>query len=202
MFPLLASSPAQLSTELVAETVVLRTPAIQDYREWRMLREQSQAHLTAWEDAWTGDAITARAFKRRIDYWEKLRRSRAGLSYFVTDVACGALVGGVTLMNIRYGASQSGVIGYWVGSAHTRRGYGCAAVARLVDYAFNGVGLNRIEAACQPENEPSRRLLVKLGFCREGLARDYLKINGSWRDHEIFALTASHYASGGEKIAS
>ena len=55
-------------------------------------------------------------------------------------------------------------------------------------FVFELLGLHRLEAACIPENEPSRRLLLKLGFHEEGLARRYLQIDGQWRDHVLFAL--------------
>ena len=56
------------------------------------------------------------------------------------------------------------------------------------DFAFRSLGLHRLEAACIPENAPSRRLLIKAGFDEEGFAKAYLKINGVWRDHVLFGL--------------
>jgi ribosomal-protein-alanine N-acetyltransferase len=62
-------------------------------------------------------------------------------------------------------------------------------VRALSDFAFRTLGLHRLEAACIPDNAPSRRLLVKAGFAEEGFAQAYLKINGAWRDHVLFGLT-------------
>jgi ribosomal-protein-alanine N-acetyltransferase len=61
-------------------------------------------------------------------------------------------------------------------------------VRAILPFVFQTLGLHRVEAACIPENEPSRSLLLKLGFKEEGLARRYLQINGVWRDHILFAL--------------
>src|SRR5690606_13489162 len=69
-----------------------------------------------------------------------------------------------------------------------RRGYTRAAVRALAGFAFDRLGLHRIEAACIPSNEPSRSLLESLGFRLEGYARNYLKIDGAWRDHLLFAV--------------
>src|SRR5690606_2261601 len=102
-------------------------------------------------------------------------------------------VGGVTLSNIRYGASRSAQLGYWVGAPYVRRGYGAAAVKALSAHAFETIDLNRLVAACQPGNIASQKLLERCGFTREGLARDYLMINGQWRDHYIYAQTAGDY---------
>jgi ribosomal-protein-alanine N-acetyltransferase len=62
------------------------------------------------------------------------------------------------------------------------------AVSAASRYMFERQGLHRIEAACLPTNEPSRRLLTRVGFRQEGYARSYLNINGEWRDHLLFAL--------------
>jgi ribosomal-protein-alanine N-acetyltransferase len=79
-------------------------------------------------------------------------------------------------------------VGYWCGRAHARNGYTLAAVRALTAYAFRNLALHRLEAACIPENDPSRRLLAKAGFAEEGYAKAYLKINGVWRDHVLFGM--------------
>ena len=61
----------------------------------------------------------------------------------------------------------------------------CAA---MLPFAFGTLGLHRLEAACLPHNDASARVLEKAGFKREGMARRYLKINGLWQDHDLFAL--------------
>jgi ribosomal-protein-alanine N-acetyltransferase len=62
------------------------------------------------------------------------------------------------------------------------------AVRASLPFAFVTLGLHRLEAACLPHNHASARVLHKAGFKREGTARRYLKINGSWQDHDLFAL--------------
>jgi ribosomal-protein-alanine N-acetyltransferase len=62
------------------------------------------------------------------------------------------------------------------------------ALGSVLPFTFGTLGLNRLEAACQPNNVPSRRVLEKVGFRREGMARRYLKINGVWQDHDLYAL--------------
>jgi ribosomal-protein-alanine N-acetyltransferase len=79
-------------------------------------------------------------------------------------------------------------IGYWVGEPFIRHGYTLGAVRAVIGFSFSRLGLHRLEAACVPENEPSRRLLLRAGFELEGRASAYLKINGEWRDHLLFGL--------------
>ena len=99
------------------------------------------------------------------------------------------LTGGITLSNVRRGVAQMGSVGYWCGKPFARHGHTLAAVRALSEFAFRTLGLHRLEAACIPENAPSRALLAKAGFTEEGFARAYLKINGAWRDHVLFGLT-------------
>jgi [ribosomal protein S5]-alanine N-acetyltransferase len=86
--------------------------------------------------------------------------------------------------------TQSATIGYWMGERHAGRGHMTAAVKALVPFAFDRLNLHRLEAACLPHNAASMRLLEKVGFQREGLARGLVCINGRWQDHIRFALLA------------
>jgi len=103
------------------------------------------------------------------------------------------MVGGVTLINILRGAAQSASLGYWTGITYARCGFARQAVEAILEHGFHNLGLNRIEAACQPGNTPSQALLETLNFHQEGYAREYLFINGAWRDHVIYAMTASQW---------
>ena len=192
LFTTAPSNPA-FNPVLVHEPVVLRAATPADYPAWSALREESRAHLTEWEEAWTPEQADAAAFKRRLRIYDRDRRRGGGLFLLAFRLHDNALVGGVTLSNIRYGASRSGLVGYWVGAAYARQGYGTAAVSALAAHAFEAIELNRLVAACQPGNIASQKLLDRCGFRREGLARDYLMINGQWRDHYIYALTAADY---------
>jgi ribosomal-protein-alanine N-acetyltransferase len=173
----------------------LSTAELNDHSAWRALRTESRAHLTQWEPDWTERDETIEAFRIRLRSYERQHRTRAGLSLFAREISTAKLVGGVTLSDIRFHASHSATIGYWIGAPYLRRGYGLAMVERLLCYAFEELRLNRVEAACQPGNSASRALLAKAGFREEGIARDYLFINGAWRDHFLFARTARDHVA-------
>ena len=98
-----------------------------------------------------------------------------------------ALIGAVTLDNIRRGPAQAGTLGYWTGQAFSRQGYMREAVNCMVSHAFRKLDLSRVEAACLPENQPSRGLLESCGFKYEGVAQSYLQIAGRWRTHVLYA---------------
>jgi ribosomal-protein-alanine N-acetyltransferase len=174
-----------------ADTVFLRAPQMADYSEWAALREASRAFLTPWEPTWPADDLSRGAFRRRLRRYAEDHRTDASYAFFVFRKSDHALVGGLTLANVRRGVAQAGSIGYWIGEPYARRGLMSAAVRSFVPFAFTALRLHRLEAACIPSNAASIRLLENTGFSREGYAREYLCINGLWQDHVLFARLAS-----------
>jgi ribosomal-protein-alanine N-acetyltransferase len=167
--------------------VFLRAPQMSDYSEWTTLREASRAFLTPWEPTWPSDDLSRSAFRRRLRRYAEDQRADTSYAFFLFRKSDEALVGGLTLANIRRGVAQAGSLGYWIGEPFARRGLMTGAVQGLVPFAFGSLRLHRLEAACIPSNNASIRLLEKVGFVREGYAREYLCINGLWQDHLLFA---------------
>jgi len=180
---------------LEGEGVRLRPPRMSDYREWSALREASREFLQPWEPTWAVDDLTRPAFRRRLSLYTRDRDLGQGYAFFVFRADTGALVGGVNLRNIMRGVAQSAQIGYWAGESQARRGYTSEAVRAVNRFAFDNLGLHRVEAACCTDNTASHRLLLKVGFAEEGMARGYLKINGNWRDHFLFGLVGNDSAT-------
>jgi ribosomal-protein-alanine N-acetyltransferase len=167
--------------------VYLRPPAASDFVEWAVLREQSRDFLTPWEPIWPADDLTRSDFRRRLRRYAEYQRNDLAYSFLIFRSHDSALVGGITLANIRRGVAQTGSIGYWIGAPFARHGYMTAAVRALISFSFGSLRLHRLEAACIPTNKPSIALLEKTGFQREGYARQYLCINGVWEDHLLYA---------------
>ncbi len=173
---------------LPGERVYLRPPRSSDWRQWSALREESREFLEPWEPKWSADSLTRRAFRRRVRLYNADWRRDQGAAFLIFRREDHALLGGITLSNVRRGVVQSGTLGYWIGAPHAQKGYMSEALGAVLNDAFGRLALHRVEAACLPENEASRRLLTKLGFEEEGYAREYLRINGAWRDHVLFAI--------------
>ena len=167
--------------------VTLRLPQSSDYAEWAALRERSRAFLVPWEPTWPADDLTRGAFRRRLRRYTEDVRADLAYAFLIFRSDDNALVGGLTLANIRRGVAQAGSIGYWVGAPFAQQGYMTAAMRALVPFSFGTLRLHRLEAACIPGNTASVRLLEKTGFQREGYARRYLCINGTWQDHLLYA---------------
>lgn len=106
------------------------------------------------------------------------------------------LVGQLTVGGVTWGSMCSANIGYWIDERYAGRGITPTAVALAADYCFQEMGLHRIEVCIRPENAPSRRVAEKLGFREEGLRPRYLHIDGAWRDHLVYALTAEEMPEG------
>jgi [ribosomal protein S5]-alanine N-acetyltransferase len=167
--------------------VLLRMPQATDYADWTALREASRDFLTPWEPTWPADDLSRSAFRRRIRRYAEDLRTDQGYAFLIIRSSDNALVGGLTLANIRRGVAQAGSLGYWMGQPFVRQGYMTAAVRAIIPFAFSTLRLHRLEAACIPTNAGSIRLLEKTGFVREGYAREYLCINGIWQDHLLYA---------------
>ena len=171
---------------LAGDGVYLRAPQSGDHAEWAALRETSRAFLTPWEPTWPSDDLTRSAFRRRLKRYAEDQRSDLAYAFLIFSADSNAMVGGLTLANIRRGVAQAGSIGYWIGAPFARHGYMTAAVHALIPFCFDTLRLHRLEAACIPRNAASIRLLEKTGFTREGYAREYLCINGVWQDHLLY----------------
>jgi ribosomal-protein-alanine N-acetyltransferase len=176
---------------LRGDGVYLRPATPPDFSSWSRLRAASRAFLEPWEPTWPDDDLTQAAFRRRLRRQDEDIARDEAYAFLIFDQTSDELVGGITLGGIRRGVSQSGTLGYWMGAPHAGKGRMTRAVAAAVEFAFVKLRLHRVEAACIPDNAPSIALLERNRFQRDGYARGYLKIDGAWRDHVLFALVES-----------
>jgi ribosomal-protein-alanine N-acetyltransferase len=111
----------------------------------------------------------------------------------IRHAGCGQLVGYVNINNIVRGPLLSACLGYSAFASHAGRGLMATGVRAVIDTAFNELGLNRLEANIQPNNDRSIHLVRRLGFELEGFSRRYLWVDGAWRDHQRWALLAEYW---------
>ena len=169
------------------ERLTLRPPAHADFRDWASLRRDREGFLTRWEPTWAPDHLSRKAFTNRVYWAQRSISNGSALPLFLIRREDSSLLGAITLDNIRRGPAQAGTLGYWIGESHARQGYMREAIEAMVHHAFHRLDLSRIEAACLPENAPSRGLLEKCGFKYEGVAQSYLQIGGRWRTHVLYS---------------
>ncbi|TAJ29889.1 GNAT family protein [Bosea sp. (in: a-proteobacteria)] len=175
----------------------LRAPDPDDYSAWAVLRMESREFLTPWEPTWNEDDLTRQSFRLRTKRAAREIVSDEAYSLFIFEAHSETLLGGLTLGLIRRGVAQACTLGYWMGQRHAGKGHMSEAVRGALRFAFSELALHRVEAACLPNNEPSRRLLERVGFRHEGLARAYLKINGAWSDHLLYAALSTDKPTDG-----
>lgn len=184
----------ELTDTVETVRLTMRFPVMDDYEQWVGLRNQSRAFLVPWEASWPADDLSRSAFAYRLKHYRgNVRKDEAyPLLLFKADDN-NQLVGGITISNVRRGIAQTAQLGYWIGQPFANQGYMTEAVRAVADFCFGQLGLNRVEAACLLKNNPSTCVLEKCGFSREGIARKYLKINGVYQDHILFALLKDDY---------
>src|SRR5438876_2851921 len=117
---------------IAGDGVLLRAPQMGDYLEWATLREASRDFLVPWEPTWPADDLTRSSYRRRIKRYFEEQRGDLAYPFFIFRKSDNALVGGLTLANVRRGCAQAGSLGYWLGQAYARRGHMTAAVRAVL----------------------------------------------------------------------
>ena len=183
------------SLRLQHGAVTLRPIAMSDRKAWEEVRAHNAAWLLRWE-ATRPPGGPARAVTFRGMVRELRRQAKQGrclpFALLVDDVFAGQL----TVNNIVGGSAMFASIGYWIDQRQAGHGYMPLAVALATDHCWTGMGLHRVEIAIRPENAASLRVVEKLGFPEFGYAPRFLHIDGDWRDHRLFALTAEEVPGG------
>jgi len=130
---------------------------------------------------------------RHFDYYLKRIKSGQTQGCFIFDNASEDLVGVVNINNILLGAIRSASLGYFGAERFTGQGLFAEGMALVLQYVFTDLGLNRVEANIQPGNEPSLKLVKRLGFRKEGFSPKFLQIGGEWCDHERWAILGEEF---------
>ncbi|MEL6688656.1 MAG: GNAT family protein [Pseudomonadota bacterium] len=167
--------------------LLLRHPRWSDYEQWADIRRQDAEYLQPWEPDWLDGHLSRASYRLRLSKFKKLVASERAYPFHILQSGTENLIGAVNLTHLERGAAQSAKLGYWVSRSQTNRGHARAAVKALTNFAFETLALHRVEAAVQPDNAPSIRVLETNGYRLEGTARGFLRINGAWSDHLIYA---------------
>jgi ribosomal-protein-alanine N-acetyltransferase len=191
---------------LTGPRVELRPLKASDWEAWRDVRVRSREWLEPWEplgEPGTPDPVVdADAFKSRCGAWERQRHFDAAYGFGIFVRKGGAFIGEVSLGSVQRGPFQSAFVGYWVDEALAGRGYVPEGVVLLLRYAFETLHLHRLEAAIVPRNQPSRRVVEKLGLREEGTSLRFLQIQGVYEDHIRYAITADEWTQRRDELIS
>ena len=185
---------SRISTELVGRRVRLRPLREDDYEAWSEVRSRCRDWLLPWEPRPAGAPYPSEdrtTFTTRCSMRERERQLGTGYGFGI--FAMGRFVGEVNISSVTRGAFQNAYVGYWIDQAQAGRGYVPESCVLLFRFAFEEIGLHRLQISIIPRNRPSRRVAQKLWLRGEGIALRYLEIDGRWEDHVRYALTAEEW---------
>jgi ribosomal-protein-alanine N-acetyltransferase len=133
----------------------------------------------------------------RFNAWFAAHMTAANVTLIARHARSGGIVGVVSFTEIVLGVFRSAYLGYYGMADYAGSGLMTESVRAATKYAFDEIGLHRVEAAIQPGNLRSIALVRRLGFQNEGFSPKYLFINGEWRDCERWALLAENWRPAG-----
>lgn len=160
----------------------------------RFFAENFADHLKPWSPTPPPGGLGADHWARQLPVFEK--EFAAGTSarwVLLVPGEATEVAGTCSFTQVARGPFRACVLGYQVARRHEGRGLMREALEAAIGYAFGEMRLHRVMANYRPENERSARLLERLGFVKEGYAREYLHIDGAWRDHVLTARTSPHF---------
>lgn len=183
----------QAPPHLVTPRLELRMMTPEDYPRWQKAMETLPAPRDKWATTAPAD-LSAQMFEERCATNLSLWRQDSYVHLDVIHRRDEAYIGTVSLMDISRGLFQNAYIGYRLDARYHRKRYGYEACVGLIGLGFGQLGLHRLEAGIEPDNEPSIRLAKSLGFRYEGLSLRRLFIRGQWLDMGIWAMTAEEWS--------
>jgi len=187
--------------ELAGWRMRLRTLTEDDYDDWYEVRARCRDWLIPWEPRPAGAPPTPEdraSFGVRCAARERERQMGTGYGFGI--FVEGRLSGEITLSSIQRGPFQNAFVGYWVDRSVAGNGLAPEATVVVLRFAFEELGLHRVEIAIVPRNAASRRVVDKLDLRQEGVALRYLEIDGCWEDHVRYAITAEEWDERGEEL--
>lgn len=173
--------------------VSVRIVRVSDAKKLTQLVLGNREWLRPWE-ATNPQGPNSFDIKAQIRGLLRQMRSQQGLPFVIQYRD--EVVGQINVSNIIYGSVAGANLGYWISPEIAGNSVTPTAVALISDHLFTNAGLHRVEIDIRPENKSSLRVVEKLGFRYEGLKERFIHINGDWRDHFVFALTAEEVIGG------
>ncbi|PWU16591.1 MAG: hypothetical protein C5B49_10405 [Bdellovibrio sp.] len=171
------------------ERLILRLPAVSDVSEIINYFRNNDAHLSPFDPKKPDDFYTEEYWRSRIPkHSEEFLEDRALRLYLFNKRDDREIIGSLEFSQISRGPFQACYLGYGLAEKNQGRGLMFEALSAAIGLAFNELNIHRVMANHLPDNGRSERLLQRLGFQREGVAKDYLRINGGWRDHVLNSL--------------
>lgn len=189
-----------LTTVLETDRLVLRPIRTNDIPELYKALRRNIDHLRPFspQPAPEDRRVTLALASREVTRWRTLWRRGDSYAFFLFPKGVRQhppVVGRVTLGRVTRGAFMNAYLGYFIDKDEQGKGLSSEAVRAVVTFAFDVLGLHRVQAAIMPRNASSLRVAERCNFRKEGHALRYLQIAGSWENHDLFAITTEEWSS-------
>ena len=145
-------------------------------------------YLKEWEPKREDEFFTLSGWTQRLIKLSELHKHAIGYYLLVIDKPSGEMLGTISFSNLTRFPFYACNVGYSLSENAQGRGVMTCALKLAVNYMFTIQNMHRIVAAYMPHNERSGAVLSRVGFEREGYAKNYLLINGKWSDHILTSL--------------
>jgi len=178
---------------LESPRLILRFPALNDAPALARYVSENRVHLRKAGPARDPSYFTAGYWANAAASIERDWREDRHCHFILFERDDRSPIGRARFSDFTRGAAQSCNLGYEIAHSHEGHGLMFEALQAAIAYVFCGLNLHRIQAGHMPGNERSARLLARLGFTREGFARDYIRVDGRWEDHVLNALVNPHW---------
>ncbi len=155
--------------------------------------QRNKTHLHAWEPHRTDEFYTPEFWQNQVEVSINMFDKKQAVRLVVLDKEQTQVIATCNFSNIVFGCFQACHLGYSIDKNYEGKGIMVEVLQAGIQYMQNEFNLHRIMANHLPNNHRSAKLLQRLGFEKEGYAKDYLKINGRWQDHVLNALTLTFH---------
>ncbi|MDR9825582.1 ribosomal protein S5-alanine N-acetyltransferase [Vibrio sp. FNV 38] len=170
------------------EGFVLRTANIVDARLISDYFVANKRYLKPWEPEREAEFYSVDGWQRKLIKLQELHRLGLGFYLLIVDPQTEQMLGTVSFSNVSRFPVHSCSVGYSLGESSVGHGIMTKALQLAIQFMFEAQNIHRVSAAYMPHNKKSASVLKRVGFQREGFAKEYILIDGQWQDHILMAL--------------
>ncbi|MGJ8581388.1 MAG: GNAT family N-acetyltransferase [Psychromonas sp.] len=181
--------------ELITDNLIITVLSPDDSSLLATYENNNRVHLSRWEPKRADNYFTEESVKNRVALSLKSFHSGSSIPLVGLDTSRSRVICTGHFSNIVHGVFQACNLGYSVNVQDQGKGLMFEMLQESIEYAFITADLHRIMANYMPSNIRSGQLLTRLGFEKEGVAKSYLKIAGSWQDHILTSKINPSHAS-------
>jgi len=179
------------------ERLILRCVTDADVPALLRFFDENREHMAPWEPPRPADFDTEDFWRIQVGRHRRAFETGSAVMLFLFPKEDPSeVIGQISYTSIVRGPADMCIVGYALAAKAQGQGYMHEGLSASLDYVFGDLNLHRVMANFMPHNIRSNAVLRRLGFSVEGYARDYLYIDGAWRDHVLTSLTNPSWRLG------